>query len=97
MGILNVIIAICFNLVCVGIDILTFFLIVRIVLTRRTIGWLVPFDSAGSKLVDWFSEHVKRWWKQATSNTLTPQGCLAVGLIGLSILRFVIVAMVRLF
>ena len=95
MGILTAIMAICANLICVGIDILTLFLIIRIVLTKRTIGWLVPFDSAGSKLVDWFSEYVKRWWQRATANTLTPQGCLTIGLIGLLVLRCMVVAIVK--
>lgn len=97
MGILTVIIVTCLNFVCVGIDILTFFLIVRIALTKWTIEWLVPFDSAGSKLVDWFSEYVKRWWQRATAKTLTLQARLAIGLMGLLVLRFLVVGIVRMF
>jgi len=97
MGILTAIMAACMNLVCVGIDILTLFLIIRIVLTRRTIGWLVPFDSAGSQLVNWFSGYLRRWWRRVMANTLTSQGCLIIGLIGLLVLRFLIVAIVRVF
>ena len=90
MGILAKLIWIFLNLICIGIDITVFCVIVKMILNRWTVSWLIPFDVAGKRLVDSYTDLVEKRWRTVSQAGLTPQGRLAVGLVILIIARFLI-------
>ena len=94
MGILAKLIWIFLNLICIGIDITVFCVIVKMILNRWTVNWLIPFDVAGKRLVDSYTDLVEKRWRKVSPTVLTPQGRLAMGLVILIISRFLIMVIV---
>ena len=94
MGILAKLIWIFLNLICIGIDITVFCVIVKMILNRWTVSWLIPFDVAGKRLVDSYTDLVEKHWRKVSPTVLTPQGRLAMGLVILIISRFLIMVIV---
>ena len=90
MGILAKLIWVFLNLICIGIDITAFCIIVKMILNRWTVNWLIPFDVAGKRLVDSYTDLVEKHWRTVSQAGLTPQGRLAVGLATLIFARFLI-------
>ena len=87
MGILTKVIL---EFVDVGVMILEFFIIIRLLLMWRQINWLVPFDTAGKDLVNYFVAVVNKCWSRWRNNELPLKGQLIVGLIILVVLRNVL-------
>jgi hypothetical protein len=79
-----------FELVCVAIDVTTFFVVVRLILSRWPVHWLGPLDNIGKRLVDSFADAVENFRRKISIATLTPRGRLVWGLIALMVLRVVI-------
>jgi hypothetical protein len=74
-------------LICLGIDITIFFLLIRLVLSRWKIGWLGSFDQAGDRLVTVTAESTSKIWLQFTQKHLSIRGQLCVAVIGLTLVR----------
>jgi hypothetical protein len=80
--------------VCVGIDVVMFFLQVRLVLLWRSISWLVPFDNAGKTLVNTVTTKVPQFLK--TRKQLSEKGKLIAALIAFAIARIILGVILRL-
>lgn len=78
------------DLVGIGIDILEFFIIVKLLLMWRPIKWLVPYDTAGKDLVNSFVAVVSKRWSRWQNSELSIRGQLIVGLLILIVLRNVL-------
>ncbi|MGD0572874.1 MAG: hypothetical protein ABSB11_07610 [Sedimentisphaerales bacterium] len=90
MGILAKLIWIFLNFICVAIELTMFWVIVKMILNRWMVNWLIPFDVAGKRLVDSYTNLVEKCWRKVSPTVLTSQGRLAVGLAILIISRFLI-------
>ena len=75
------------NLVCIGINVTAFFLVVRAVLLWKEVSWLKPFDSAGKALVDTYTKMIDRLWSQVVQRRLAIKGKLLIGLVLLELTR----------
>jgi hypothetical protein len=95
MGILTTLVWACLNLVCSGIDILVFFVVVRILVSWRSVNWLDMFDSAGGQLVNAFLGSVRGLWLRLTGRVLITRGQLAIGLVSLVLARSVVASIAR--
>ncbi|AQQ70914.1 hypothetical protein SMSP2_01277 [Limihaloglobus sulfuriphilus] len=71
--------------ICVGLDIIMFFLQVRLLFTWRNIQWLRPFDTAGTPIVDMVTAQLPRFTK--TSKPLSEKGKLIIALLMTATLR----------
>ncbi len=78
------------NLLCVAINIIAFFLIVRAIMLWKEIAWLKPFDDAGKNLVYRYSEMIDHSWYQAMKRHLATKGKLLVGLVVLELARLLV-------
>lgn len=74
--------------VCIGLDIAMFFLQVRLIQNWKTISWLVPFDKAGSPLVDGITAKVPDYWK--TQRMLSEKEKLIIALIAIVLVRIIL-------
>ena len=77
------------NLVCVGINIVEFFLIIRVVTSWKRIAFLAGFDDAGKTLIDSYTNKVGSLWHRMTQKQLSLRGKLLIGFLLLEILRIV--------
>lgn len=80
--------------ICVGIDIVMFFLQIRLVLLWRNIDWLVPFDNAGKSLVSTVTLKIPQFIK--TQNRLSEKGKLIIALVAFAIARIILGSILRL-
>ena len=84
------------NLVCVGINIVEFFLVVRAVTSWKRISLLAGFNDAGKTLVDGYAEKVGRLWHRMTQKQLSLKGKLLIGFLLLEIIRIVATGFINL-
>ena len=80
--------------VCVGLDVVMFFLQVRLVLLWKNISWLTPFDNAGKTLVTAITSKVSQLLK--TQNPLSEKGRLVAALVVFAIARIILGTILRL-
>jgi len=92
----NRLLLIILNLICVGINITMFFLIVRAVTLWKQISLLVAFNDAGKALVDGYAGIVGRLWGRITQKHLSLKGKLLIGFVLLEILRIIIAGFMNL-
>ena len=81
------------ELLYVGIDVIMFFVVVRLLLSRWPANWLVSLDNIGARLVDSFADAVAKCHRKISMTTLTSQGRLVWGLVALIILRTMIASL----
>ena len=84
------------NLVCVGVNIVEFFLIIRIVTSWKRIAFLAGFDDAGRTLVDGYTGNVGSLWRRMTQKQLGIKGKLLIGFLLLETLRIIAVGFMSL-
>ena len=84
------------NLVCVGINILEFFLIVRAILSWKQVSLLMGFDDAGKTLVNTYTGLIDRSWSRIVQKHLTLKGNLLIGLLLLELARIIITGLAKL-
>ena len=77
----NRLLLIIFNLVCLGINVIEFFLIVKAVTLWKQVSLLVAFNDAGKVLVDGYTGIVGRFWGQMTQKQLSLKGKLLIGFV----------------
>ncbi len=80
--------------ICVGLDIMMFFLQIRLVVLWRNVNWLIPFDNAGRSLVNTVTAKVSQLLK--TKNPLSERGKLIVALVAFAIARIILGTILRL-
>lgn len=97
MGILPGLLWAFLNLLCVGIDIAIFFVAIRLVLMWRNTSWLVRLNSVGKELVAAILSETNRLWYRVAQKKLSVKGELLVSIVGLSVARFLLCEIVRLF
>lgn len=97
MGVLDKLLFVFISLICIGIDIAVFFLLVRLVLMWRSISWLERLNDIGKNLVDALGAYAGRLWYRGTRKPLSEKGQLIVSLLALSIIRLVLCGIARLF
>lgn len=85
------------NLVCIGLDIVLFLAVVRLVLMWRRISWLDKLNDIGKGLVDALAANAGQLWYRATQKKLSYRGELLVSILALSILRLLISEIAMLF
>jgi hypothetical protein len=97
MGFLFMLLFVPFHLISTGLDIVIFFLIVRIVLFWRSIKWLKRFNKAGRTLVDAIAQQTDRLWYKATRKQLSERGKIIVSLAVWSFVRLLLSEVVKFF
>ena len=80
--------------VCIGLDVVIFFLQIRLIVLWRNINWLVPFDNAGKSLVDAVATKVSLFLK--TQKPLSERGKLIIALVVFAIIRIILWTILRL-
>jgi hypothetical protein len=78
------------HLICIAIDIAIFFLVVRLLLTWRSISWLERLDKVGKELVYALTANVGRLWYRVAEKKLSTKGELLVSVLALSIARLLL-------
>lgn len=81
------------NSLLIGMDIVCFFLFVRLLSCRFNAAILTAFDRTGKPLVDWVMRFSEQTVAQFTSRPLTVPQLIAVQLFTLWLLRWLIIAL----
>ena len=63
----------------IAIDVLIFFVIVRLLRCKWTIPCLEAFDTTGTPVVDWFSDHIERILSRLSNKTFSQITQLSIG------------------
>jgi hypothetical protein len=84
------------NLVCIGINVIEFFLIVRAATLWKQVSLLVAFNDAGKALVDGYTGIVGRFWGKTTQKQLSLKGRLLIGFVLLELTRVIAVGITKL-
>jgi hypothetical protein len=82
----------CLYFVCIGFDVVMFFLQIRLIFQFRKFRWLVPVDDAGKSLVDLITARVA----VKTNHQLSEKGELIVALAAFAVARIVLEVLLRL-
>ena len=94
MGLVENVIVSVLNGVMVGMDIVCFFLFIRLLSHRFNSAILTAFDRAGKPLVDWVMRFSERTVAQFISRPLTVPQLIAAQLFTLWLLRWLIVSVI---
>jgi hypothetical protein len=76
MGIAGLLVFTTFYFVCMAIDVVLFFLVIRVLVSRWRIWWLAGFDAAGQKLIDQILLRIRGLWYRAFHTHLSDRGQL---------------------
>ena len=81
MGMPQLLLFTVFYFVCMAIDVVLFFLMVRALVTRWPTWWLVGFDAVGGRLVDGLLIRVQDLWARFFLRQLSDRGQLMASII----------------
>jgi hypothetical protein len=81
MIILPVVFSLLLQLLFTGVDVCMFFLLIRLILTRRNIDRLRVFDDAGKTLVNAITARTGQLWYRTVHRRLSHQGELLMSLV----------------
>ena len=81
MGMPQLLLFTMFYFVCMAIDVVLFFLIVRVLVTRWPTWWLVGFDAVGSRLIDGLLSRVQSLWARCFLRQLSDRGQLLASIV----------------
>ena len=76
-----------------AIDILFFFMLLRLLCYRFDASWLSTFASVGKPLVDWSTNYIKKAANCFSRKIYTERSLLAIGMITLFFVRFFLAAL----
>ncbi len=82
-----------FHLIHLGISIMAFFLVVRLILTWKRFGWLEAFDKAGGSLVNGMTTAVGDCLSRGIRKKISDRGRLLVSLAILTLADLVLVCL----
>lgn len=88
MGVLQYLLLSLANFFVMAIDIVMFFLIVRLVLLSKPVNWLIPFDHAGHSLVEYTTGIVHRYWMPRSRKPLNERKLLIISFVVFVFIRF---------
>jgi hypothetical protein len=97
MGIALNILLVFLHLMCIGIDVAIFFLLLRFVSMWRRVSWLEQLNEVGRPLVDAIVAKIGRLWYRTVQKQLSCRGVLLVSLTAFLLLRQVISGVGHLF
>ena len=92
MGLLAGVLSDAVRLVITGLDVLCFFIVVRLLTRRLSFPGLAAFDNVGRPLVRWFITHLQRGLDHVSPGGRSEQTLLAYGLLIAAALRFCLAA-----
>jgi hypothetical protein len=93
MGILINLLLSFVHLVLLALDIICFFVIIRMLCHRINRSWLNTFDSVGGPLVDLYVSYLQKAIKRISSKTLSQAALLNIAMLTLVIARIFLVAL----
>ena len=96
MIVLSKVLLVLLHLICISIDIVVFFLLIRLLFMWRRARLLELFDNTGKALVDAVTAGISRFWYCITQKVLSDKGELVVSLTALSFIRLSIYEIARL-
>jgi len=82
--------------VALGVDILLFFLIVRLIQTWKRISWLASFDKAGAQLVEVTTSKIGKFVKSISNKNLTDKGRILFSIVALTLIKVVLSGFLKL-
>jgi len=81
------------HLVLLALDIICFFVLIRMLCHRINRSWLNTFDSVGGPLVDLYVSYLQKAIKRISSKTLSQAALLNIAMLTLVIARIFLVAL----
>jgi len=81
------------HLVLLAIDIVSFFVLVRLLCYRWKTGWLKALDATGAPVVDGFTGCIRKTASRLTKKTYTPRAQLITAMLVLVLIRTLLVAL----
>lgn len=81
------------QLLLVAIDILLFFILVKILCYRLNLALLTALDSIGTPLVDWFIEYIRKALGHISQKYFSRRALLVTGMLALMFLRLLLGAL----
>ena len=81
------------HLVLLALDIICFFVIIRMLCHRINRSWLNTFDSVGGPLVDLYVSYLQKAIKRISSKTLSQAALLNIAMLTLVIARIFLIAL----
>ena len=95
MGIMTNLLLSFVHLILLAIDIICFFVIIRMLCHRINRTWLKTFDSVGGPLVDLYISSLQKTINRISSKTFSQPALLNIAMLTLVIVRILIVAIFR--
>ena len=95
MGLLTILIQSMSHLFLIGLDVVIFFVLIRLARLKWHHNLLAAMDSLGTPIVGWFSLTVKAVLKKTGAKSLTENTVLILGLLLLCIVRIVLISIVN--
>ena len=93
MGLLTSVLLIAAHLALIFIDLLFFLSLVHLLCYKWQTRWLTILDSTGKPVRDWFVSHIQKGISQISSKTFPQRKLLMIGMFGLLLARFFLVAL----
>lgn len=93
MGLFSSLLLSIVHLMLLAIDILSFFILVRLLCYGWHAGWLKALDTTGKPVVDWFIDYVQRIATHLTTTKYSQRAQLAAGMLVLVLIRSLLVAL----
>jgi len=90
MSVIPKLIWVILNLLCIGLDIAIFFMIVRIIILWQSIPLLEKFNYIGKDLIDIIVKNICMLWDKAKRKSLSEKGRLFFSLTTLVFVRFIL-------
>lgn len=93
MGLFSNLILSLIHFTLIFIDVLFFFVVVRMLCYRRQCRWLNALDSAGKPLVDWLTGYIQKGVGHINHKIYSQKALLVIGMLTLMFARFFLVAL----
>ena len=95
MGIMTNLLFSFVHLILLALDIICFFVIIRMLCHRINKTWLKTFDSVGGSLVDLYISYLQKMINRVSTKRFSTPALLNIAMITLVIVRILIVAVFR--
>ena len=94
MGLLSSIVIIIAHILFIGIDVLTFFILARLLWLRWRPSWLTRINSTGKPIVNGFFPYIEKGLSRLSNRPFSETTMLLIGLLSLTFARFFLTALV---
>lgn len=96
MAIYTTIMSNALSLSLLALDVVAFFLAVRVVMLVKDVSWLRPFRQASRALANGYAGWVERSWARFHLQPLSSRGAHIIGLLILELVRLILVCIIGL-